>query len=65
MPLFLSVPALKPYADKHFGVVQEPRKFVTKEGVIAHGIDAGSLPKICEVWIDALRDGKPPANHIL
>lgn len=64
LPLFLSVPALKPYVDKHFGVVQEPRKFVTREGVIAHGIDAGSLPKICEVWIDALRDGKLKGSQI-
>jgi hypothetical protein len=58
IPLFLAHKNLKPYAIKHLGDVHfEPLKYRTLEGNVAHGIKAEIIPKICEIWIDANRDG--------
>jgi hypothetical protein len=32
-------------------------KYRTKRGLLAHGIPAIIIPKICDVWLDARRDG--------
>lgn len=58
IPLFLAHKNLKPYADKHLGGVHfEPVKYRTSTGGVGHGIKAEMLPKICEVWLDAQKDG--------
>jgi hypothetical protein len=58
VPLFLAHKNLKPYAEKHLGGVHfQPLKYVTETGSVAHGIVDEVIPKVCEIWIDADRDG--------
>jgi hypothetical protein len=57
-PLYLAYKNLKPFVDRHLGVVHtEPLKYRTKTGNVGHGIRAEVLPKICEVWLDARKEG--------
>ena len=66
-PLFLAYKNLKPYIDKHLGGVHfSPIQYRTLEGgVVNVGIAAELIPKICEVWIDADRDGVLGKNQKL
>ena len=58
VPLFLAHKNLRPYAERHLGGVHfEPLKYRTLTGNTAHGIKAELIPKVCEIWIDANRDG--------
>lgn len=57
-PLYLAFKNLKPYIDKHLsGVHATPMMHVTLAGNVAHGIRADMIPKLCEVWLDARKDG--------
>lgn len=57
-PLFLAQKNLKPFIDRHLGSEHiEPLRYLPLSGNIAHGIRADLIPKICEVWIDAHREG--------
>ncbi len=58
IPLSLAFKNLKLYVDKHLGDVHsEISGYRTLSGNIAKGTPAEVIPKICEVWIDADRDG--------
>lgn len=58
IPLFLAHKNLKPYIQKHLGAVHfSPKMYRTLEGNVAHGITGEAIPKICEIWMDAERDG--------
>lgn len=58
IPLSLAHKNLKPYAEKYLGGVHYgPFQFRSKSGGIATGIKAEILPKVCEVWMDANKDG--------
>lgn len=58
LPLHLPYKRLKPFVDKHFGSLQlEPINYRTKGGAPAKGIPAEILPKVCEVWLDARKEG--------
>ena len=59
VPQFLAYASLRPYIDRNLGDLQSiVVKYRTKEGKIAHGIKASTIPKICYVWIDAEKGGK-------
>jgi hypothetical protein len=54
VPLFLAFKALKPYVDRHLGDLQSITvAYRTEAGIIARGIKAEIIPKICDVWLDA------------
>ena len=54
LPHFLSFKSLKPFVDKHLGDMQSiTMKYRTERGALADGIKAETIPKICDVWIDA------------
>lgn len=56
-PLYLAFKNLKPYVIRHLGGVHADRLlYRTMGGNVAHGIPAGLIPKICEVWLDARAD---------
>jgi hypothetical protein len=58
VPLFLAHKNLKPFAEKHLGGVHfKPFKFIATNGSVAHGIPAEIIPKVCEVWMDAHKEG--------
>jgi hypothetical protein len=58
MPLYLAFKNLKPFIDKHLGDVHtKPLKYRTESGTVAHGIPAEIIPKICDVWLDAQKEG--------
>lgn len=53
-PQFLAFKTLKPFVDKHLGDLQSiTLEYRTGRGRIARGIRADTIPKICEVWLDA------------
>jgi len=57
VPLYLAFKNLIPYINMHLGGVHElVLKHKTERGLIAHGIRADLIPKICDVWIDAQED---------
>lgn len=59
VPHFLAFKSLKPFIDKNLGDLQEiTLKYRTARGALAHGIKAEIIPRICDVWIDALEAGK-------
>ena len=58
IPLFLAHKNLKPYVDKHLGGVHfELKAYRTERGLEARGLPAEILPKVCEIWLDANKDG--------
>jgi hypothetical protein len=58
IPLFLAHKNLKPYIEKHLGSVHyKPEKYKTLKGGTAIAITGEIIPKICEIWMDADRDG--------
>ncbi|MFG0284043.1 MAG: P63C domain-containing protein [Phycisphaerales bacterium JB039] len=57
-PLFLAYKNLRPFVEKHLASVHfEPFRYITEGGSVAHGIPDEIIPKVCEVWIDADREG--------
>jgi hypothetical protein len=60
VPLSLAYKNLQPYVAKHLESMQfEPLSYRTPEGaLVTVGLPAAVIPKICEVWIDADREGK-------
>ena len=56
IPLSLAYKNLKPFVDKHLGSVHfKPLSYRTPEGsLVTVGLPATIIPKICEVWIDAV-----------
>lgn len=57
VPIHLGFKNLKPFISKHISVVSEPLEYRTMDGIVAHGIRADLIPKICEVWLDARAAG--------
>lgn len=58
VPLYLAFKNLAPYVEEHLGEEKvQPLKYRTTGGNVAHGIRADLIPKICNVWLDARRDG--------
>jgi hypothetical protein len=60
IPLSLAYKNLKPYVERHLDAVHfSPLRYFTPQGnLVTVGLPATIIPKICEVWIDADRDGK-------
>jgi hypothetical protein len=57
-PLFLAHKNLKPYIEKHLGSAHyKPERYKTLKGGIAIAITGEIIPKICEIWMDADKDG--------
>lgn len=58
IPLSLAFKNLKPYVERHLGDVhRDSFAYIAKNGQINKGaVRAETIPKICEVWIDADRD---------
>ena len=58
IPLFLAHKNLKPYVEKHLGGVHfDLVRYRTERNMDARGIAAELLPKVCEIWLDANKDG--------
>ncbi len=58
IPLYLAFKNLTPFINNHLGDVHElVLKYHTEKGLLAHGINAEIIPKICDVWIDAQEAG--------
>lgn len=58
VPLYLAFKNLEPFINKHLGDVHDlVLKYHTEKGLLAHGINAEIIPKICDVWIDAQEQG--------
>lgn len=58
-PLFLAFRNLEPYIARHLPDFRSARlMYRTLNGNVAHGISAGLIPKICEIWLDARAEGK-------
>ena len=58
MPLYLAFKNLIPFIEKHLGEVHpQPMMYRTAAGNMAHGIPAEYIPKVCEIWLDARKEG--------
>lgn len=58
IPQFLAFKALKPFIDRHLGDLQSITvAYRTERGIVARGIKAEIIPKICDVWLDAAEEG--------
>ncbi len=58
LPHFLAFKSLNPFIERHLGDLQSIIvKYRTEKGNLAHGIKAETIPKICEVWLDAEEEG--------
>ena len=57
MPVFLALEPLYPFINKHLKGLRITIKYRTEKGQIAHGIEASIIPRVCDVWIDALEAG--------
>jgi hypothetical protein len=58
IPQFLSFKALTPFITKHLGDLQSVTvAYRTEKGALARGIKAETIPKICEIWLDADEHG--------
>lgn len=59
MPYYLAHKSLQPFVQRHLGaeLQGQPLKFRTKRGAIANAIKAETLPRICEIWLDARNAG--------
>lgn len=54
IPQFLAMKSLRPFVQKHLGDFESiTLDYRTKNGNIAKGIRADTIPHICEVWLDA------------
>jgi hypothetical protein len=58
-PQFLAFKNLKPFVERHFGPEHvKLLPYRSKGGFPTQGIPAVDLPKMCEVWLDAEREGQ-------
>jgi P63C domain len=58
IPLSLAYKNLKPFIVRHLGDVHfQPMKVVFAKNQVGHGLDATVIPKICEIWMDARKEG--------
>lgn len=58
IPHFLAQKSLIPYVNKHLGHLQNiVLKYRTDKGSAAHGIRAEIIPSICDIYIDADKEG--------
>lgn len=57
MPLFLAGSALEPYVPESLRIALSQPKVYRGRGGIRLGIEAGLLPEICEVWLNARDKG--------
>jgi hypothetical protein len=58
IPHFLSQKKLTPYINKHLGHLQNVvLRYRTEKGSAAHGIRAEIIPSICDIYIDADKEG--------
>jgi hypothetical protein len=58
VPHFLAQKSLMPFVNKHLGHLQNiVLKYKTEKGVVAHGIRAEIIPRICDVYLDAKTQG--------
>ncbi len=58
IPHFLAQKSLIPFINKHLGHLQNiVLKYRTEKGTTAHGIKAEIIPSICDIYIDADKDG--------
>ncbi len=67
LPSFLRPKALKSFINKELLLpTLSPIKFMHPTGVIAHGLKAELLPKVCDIWVQADRAGvlKKNQKHI-
>ena len=66
IPLSLAYKNLRPFIIRHLGDVHfQPMKVVFANGSIGHGLDAVTIPKICEIWMDARKAGVLGARQIV
>jgi hypothetical protein len=66
IPLLLSHKNLKPFIVKHLGDVHfQPMKVIFANGSVGHGLDAITIPKICEIWMDARKAGVLGARQLV
>lgn len=64
IPHFLAQKTLLPFVIKNLGHLQNVvLKYKTEKGAAAHGIKAEIIPSICDVYIDADREGKLGARQ--
>lgn len=64
VPHFLAQKSLIPYINKHLGHLKNiVLKYKTEKGSAAHGIKAEIIPSICDVYIDADKEGKLGARQ--
>lgn len=64
VPHFLAQKSLIPFINKHLGHLQNiVLKYKTEKGSAAHGIKAEIIPSICDVYIDAEREGRLGARQ--
>jgi hypothetical protein len=57
LPLHLAHKNLAPYIEKHLGSTYRPLRFLVPTGSVAAGIPAVGLNQMCEIWLDARKDG--------
>lgn len=59
IPHFLGYKSIEPFINKNLGDLRSiTLRYRTRRGLLAHGIKAEIIPRICDVWIDADEDGK-------
>jgi hypothetical protein len=65
LPVYLSANNLKPFINSELALALNNRiKYqLPTGGPIAYGLEAGLLPKVCEVWLDAREDDKLWSNQ--
>jgi hypothetical protein len=58
VPHFLAQKSLIPFVNKHLGHLQNiVLKYKTERGTLAHGIKAEIIPSICDIYLDAEKQG--------
>lgn len=63
LPAFLQAKNLKAFISKDLELTSSQIEFVTLTGAIAFGFEAETLPKFCDVFLDAERAGALKANQ--
>lgn len=58
LPTFLTSNALTTYFEQVFGASTTLISYISKTGQKTEGMEATCLPKICEIYVSALADGK-------
>lgn len=58
LPAFLQAKNLKPFISNDLELTSSQIEFVTLKGGVAFGFQAETLPKFCDVFLDAERAGK-------